>query len=64
MGSGRTVALFGIVLLLFGDFLRSTHDPVRAIFSASGMVVLLGLLLGIGGVWLALVQEVPAEKDR
>lgn len=64
MSTGRTVALLGIVLLLFGDFLRTTPDPFWAIFSPSGVVVLLGLLLGFAGVWLALVEEAPADESR
>lgn len=63
MSTGRTVALFGIVLLLFSDFLRSTPDPVRAVFTANGMVVLVGLLFGIGGVWLALAEESSVDEE-
>lgn len=57
MNSGRTVAIFGIVLLQLGTFLAVVDDLSRAVLSLTGMLVLLGVGFGIIGVLLALDDE-------
>lgn len=63
MSSGRTVAIFGIVLLQFGTFLTVVDGLSRAILSPSGMLVLFGLGFGIVGVLLALDDEQPEDES-